>query len=294
MTTLRASKDFSELKKTGPSYIVILAMQEEKTSTDSITFLGTGGARFMIITQLLASGGFWLNLGGTEILVDPGPGCIVQSNKRKLKAENLSAIVLSHRHLDHSADINIMVEAMTQGGMKQHGRLFAPADALGPEPVIFSYLRGYLDSIEVLEEGKSYSVGDVSFSTPVKHQHRVDTYGMVFKTPRHTFSYIADTRYFEDLLRHYGSELLIINLVFLEPRPPTNNALTPADHLAVPDAERLIKELKPRVAILTHFGMSVWRAKPWQIAESLTEKTGVKVIAARDGMKFDLAELNTG
>jgi hypothetical protein len=59
----------------------------------------------------------------------------------------------------------------------------------------------------------------------------------------------------------------------------------------VPDAELIIKELKPKVAILTHFGMSVWRAKPWEIAAQLSEKTGVRVLAARDGMKFDLAQL---
>ena len=246
----------------------------------------------MIINQFLASGGLWLNLSGTQILIDPGPGCIVQSTKRKLKAEKLSAIILSHRHLDHSADINVMVEAMTQGGMKQHGWLFAPADALETEPVIFSYLKGYLEGVEVLQEGKSYSVGDVSFTTPVRHIHRVETYGMVFRTARHTFSYIADTSYFEDLCQRYSGELLIINLVFLEPRPYSDNPLTPADHLAVPDAEKLIEELKPRVAILTHFGMGMWRAKPWLIAEKLTEKTGIKVIAARDGMKFDLAQLD--
>ena len=136
-------------------------MKEEKPSSDTITFLGTGGARFMMINQLLASGGLWLNLGGTEILVDPGPGCIVQATKRKLKAEKLSAIILSHRHLDHSADVNIMVEAMTQGGHKRHGRLLAPADALETEPVIFSYLKNYLEGVEVLQEGKSYSIGDI-------------------------------------------------------------------------------------------------------------------------------------
>ncbi|MFC2056762.1 MBL fold metallo-hydrolase [Chloroflexota bacterium] len=268
-------------------------MKEEQPSTDTITFLGTGGARFMIISQLLASGGIWLNLSGTEMLIDPGPGCIVQSTKRKLKAEKLSAIILSHRHLDHSADINIMVEAMTQGGMKQQGQLFAPADALETEPVIFSYLKNYLDGVETLQEGKSYSVGDVSFSTPVRHIHRTETYGMVFRTAKHTFSYIADTRYFENLCQYYGGELLIINLVFLEPRPPADNLLTPTDHLSIPDAEQIITELKPKAAILTHFGMSMWQAKPWQIAEKLTEKTGIKVIAARDGMKFDLAQLDT-
>jgi ribonuclease BN (tRNA processing enzyme) len=250
---------------------------------DTITFLGTAGARFVVISQLLASGGIWLNLNGTEILLDPGPGCIVQSTKRKLRADKLSAIILSHRHLDHAADTNIMIEAMTEGGFKPRGRLFAPADALGTEPVVFSYLRDFLDGIEILQEGKSYSIGNVSFDTPIRHIHPVETYGMRFKTGEHTFSYIADSRYFDGLCQNYGGELLIINVVFLEPRP--------IDHLSVSDAEHIIRELKPRVAILTHFGMSMWRAKPWEIAERLSQETGIKVIAARDGMKFDLSQL---
>ncbi len=274
------------------SSIFTLAMEDKSSSNDTITFLGTGGARFMVTSQILASGGLWLNLSGTEILIDPGPGCIVQSTKRKLKAGKLSAIILSHRHLDHSADVNIMVEAMTQSRLKQRGWLFAPADALETEPVIFSYLKDSLEGIEVLGEGKSYSVGNISFTTPVRHIHRVETYGMVFRTARHTFSYISDTRYFDGLCQHYGGELLIINVAFLEPRPPGDELSLPTDHLAVPDAEHLIRELKPRVAILTHFGMSVWRAKPWQIAQRLSQQTGVRVLAARDGMKFDLAEMD--
>ncbi len=246
----------------------------------------------MIISQLLASGGLWLNLNGTEILVDPGPGCLVQVTKRKLRAEKLSAIILSHRHLDHSADVNIMVEAMTGGRLKQHGWLFAPADALETEPVIFSFLKDCLEGIEVLGEGKSYSIGNISFSTPLRHIHSVETYGLVFQTGKHTFSHITDTRYFDGLCQSYGGELLIINVPFLEPRPPGTMGALPTDHLSVPDAEHIIRELKPKVAILTHFGMNVWRAKPWLVAEKLSQQTGIKVVAARDGMKFELSQLD--
>jgi len=240
-------------------------MEEKNLSSDSITFLGTAGARITVTSQILASGGMWLSLGGTEILLDPGPGCIVQSTKRKLKADKLSAIILSHRHLDHSADVNIMVEAMTRGGFKQRGRFFAPADALENEPVIFSYLKGYLEAIEVLQEGRTYSVDNISFTTPVRHIHPVEN--------------------FDGLCRSYGGELLIINVVRLK-------AGHPFDHLAVPDAQNIITKLKPKVAVLTHFGMTMWRAKPWEVAEGLSEETGVRVIAARDGMKFDLSQLS--
>jgi len=259
-------------------------MGGESPSADSITFLGTAGARFVVINQLLASGGLWLSLSGAEILLDPGPGCLVQSAKRKLKADKLSAIILSHRHLDHSADANIMVEAMTQGGLKRHGLLFAPSDALGGEPVVFSHLRENLEGVEVLAEGKTYSVGNISFTTPLRHIHSVETYGMVFKTPEHTFSYISDSRYFDELCQSYQGELLIINVVGLE-------AGHPYDHLSLPDAVRIITSVKPKVAILTHFGMTMWRAKPWQIAQKLTGEAGIRVLSARDGMRFDLSEL---
>jgi len=260
-------------------------MGSESQSVNTITFLGTAGARFMVTKQLSASGGLWLNLDGTQILVDPGPGSVVQYAKRKLDAEKLNAIILSHRHLDHSGDVNIMIEAMTQGGFKKHGWLFAPADALEGEPVVFSYLKGYLGGIEILRAGKAYSIGNVSFTTPVRHVHPVETYGMVFKAAGHTFSYIADSRYFDSLDHSYASELLIINVVLME-------ALPHVDHLSVTDAERIISELKPKVAILTHFGTGVWRAKPWEIAQNLSQQTGINVIAAWDGMSFDLSQLD--
>ena len=252
--------------------------------SDTIVFLGTAGARFVVARQFLASGGAWLNLGDTQILFDPGPGCLVQAAKRKLDPTELDAIVLSHRHLDHSGDINIMIEAMTDGGTKKRGMVFVPADALNQDPVIFSYLQPYPQSIQILTEGGSYVINDVSFKTPIRHKHPVETYGFIFQTPRHTFSWITDTRYFDGLAGHYKGNLLVINVVRLNPGAPI-------DHLSLPEAKSIIEELKPKMAILTHFGMTMWRAKPWELAEKLSEETGISVIAARDGLKFDLAKL---
>jgi ribonuclease BN (tRNA processing enzyme) len=254
--------------------------------TDTITFLGTAGARFVMIHQFLASGGAWLDLGGTQVVLDPGPGSLVQAARRRLDATRLDAIILSHKHLDHSGDVNIMIEAMTNGGTNKRGVVFAPADALDDEPVILPYLRSYPQKTEILTEGGSYRINDVSFETPIRHKHAVEAYGLIFRTPRHTFSWIVDTRYFEGLASHYEGDLLIINVVRLNPGAPI-------DHLSLPEARTIIEELEPRVVILTHFGMTIWRAKPWELAEKLTDETGIKVIAARDGMKFDLAQLDT-
>ncbi|MDD5191481.1 MAG: hypothetical protein PHE50_10670 [Dehalococcoidales bacterium] len=103
---------------------------------------------------------------------------------------------------------------------------------------------------------------------------------------------MTDTSYFDDLVKYYQGNLLIMNIVFTEPKTGLRTDDMPIQHLSVPDAERLITAIKPKIAIMTHFGMGMWRAKPWEIAEQLTQKTGIRVIAARDGMKFALTELD--
>ncbi len=254
---------------------------------NSIKFLGTAGARFVVMKQLRASGGIWLTLNDTQILIDPGPGALVKcsTSRPKLEPSTLDAIILTHRHLDHSADINIMIEAMTQGGFKPKGYLFAPEDALSEDPVVFKYLQGFVEKIEFLKEGKSYSVKNVSFNTPKRHIHGVETYGLNVISSNIKLSFITDTRYFEGLETYYNGDILILNVVVYE-----NIFQSKIDHLSRGNAEKIISILKPRAAILTHFGMTMIKAKPWEVAAKIQESSGVTVIAARDGMKFNIDE----
>jgi ribonuclease BN (tRNA processing enzyme) len=265
---------------------IIYVVEFTNRPQESILFLGTGGARMMVESQVLASGGIWLKMAGTEVLLDPGPGSIVRVTDRKLDASRLSAVIISHRHLDHSADVNIMLESMVRGGTKPHGWFFAPADALNSEPVMYSYLKKYLEGIGILKEGGTYALNGLSFNTPLRHMHSVETYGITFKGATHSVSYIADSLYFEGLAQAYKSDLIIINTVFNRPIPHV-------DHLSIPDAKEIILGLKPKAAILTHFGPHLYEDGPERIAAELSDETGTRVIAAKDGMEFDLKELDS-
>src|SRR4030065_403968 len=119
-----------------------------------LKFLGTAGARFVVAKPLRASGGVWRAVGQTNLYIDPGPGALVRclNSKPKMDPSTLDGILLTHKHLDHSGDINVMIEAMTEGGFKKRGVLFAPADALESDPVVFNYVRSYLEKIEILRE----------------------------------------------------------------------------------------------------------------------------------------------
>ena len=247
---------------------------------NQIVFLGTGGARVLVFKQLLASGGLWVEQAGARIHLDPGPGALVQAAKRKLDPTKLDAIILSHKHLDHSADVNVMIEAMTTGGFDRRGLVLAPRDAYEDDPVVLRYCREYVEQTLVLEEGGRYQVGEVQVTAPVRHDHPGEVYGLVFESPGCRWSYIVDTKYFPALAEHYRAEVIVLHTVLLEERD--------IYHLSIPDARRLIEAIRPKKAIITHFGMTVWRAKPWVVAEQLSQETGVEVIAARDGMRVEL------
>jgi phosphoribosyl 1,2-cyclic phosphodiesterase len=256
---------------------------------NSIKFLGTAGARFVVAKQLRASGGIWLSLDGTNLLIDPGPGSLIRclNSRPKLDPTNLDGIILSHRHLDHANDINVMVEAMTMGGFQSRGTLFAPSDALDGEPVVLQYIKDYVDKVEVLKENTSYHVKSATFSTVRRHRHPVETYGFKFFLPSLTVSFITDTHMFPGIIEDYQGDIVIINVVLLKTLPDL-----PIDHLSIEDAKELIKGIKPRLAVLTHFGMTILKAKPWKVAESIQEEIGIKVIAAGDGMTLSLDEFS--
>jgi phosphoribosyl 1,2-cyclic phosphodiesterase len=257
---------------------------------DFIKFLGTAGARFVVSRQLRASGGLWFSLGGEAILVDPGPGSLLKcfSSRPKLDPSTLNGIILTHRHLDHSNDVNVIIESMTNGGRNKKGFLYAPGDALNaPDPVVQFYVREFLDEIGYLKEGKIIDRVTFSVVTPVRHQHPVETYGVKFYLPYGCISLISDTAFFPELIDYYGdADLLIINVVIFQDYVNEN-----IFHLTFNQAKRIIDGIKPKTAILTHFGMTMLQQKPYLLARNLEDERGVKVVAAADGLKFELANL---
>ncbi len=242
-----------------------------------LTFMGTAGARFMVAKQFAASGGIYLEEGATRLALDPGPGAVVQYAKRKVDAGRLNAIILSHRHLDHAGDVNVMIEAMTEGGFRKRGRLYCPSDALDSDPVVLNYLRGFPDEIVRLQPNTSYQVGEVEFTTTSAHPHGAETYGFRFGD---RLGWVTDSAYYEGIAEEHRAEVMIIHTVLLERRE--------LPHLCLEDAETIIRAARPRLAVLTHFGMTMWRGHPWELAAQLSERTGVEVKAARDGMTLEV------
>ncbi len=254
-----------------------------------LKFLGTAGARFVVARQLRSSAGLYLYGQGKQVLIDPGPGTLVRVNAARppINLEKIDGLVLTHGHIDHANDVNILIDAMTAGGLHRRGWLFAPRDCLeGEKAVVFNYLKSYLEGIVALEPEKEYSLGQLRWKTSCRHEHPVETYGLIFDLQGKKLAIVADTKFFPELIESYqGAYWLVINVVRDTPfEDPT------IQHLVLDDARQMIREIKPRVAILTHFGMAMLRARPWELARQLEEELGLKVMAASDGLTLPLDE----
>lgn len=250
----------------------------------SLKFLGTAGARFVMLKQLRSSGGIWLRWENTNVIIDPGPGSLVKclKSRPKLDPAKLDGIILTHRHLDHSGDINVMIEAMTEGGFKKRGIVFAPSDAYEDDPVILKYNRSFTEKMEILHEGGRYSCGELTFITPVKHIHGSQTFGLVFlDNNKKRLSVITDTKYFDKLEQIYEAEYMVICAARFTPKAGL-------DHLDMSNVEEIIKKTHAKEYILTHFGMTMLKACPRIITEELSKKLNKKVISASDGMTIEL------
>jgi len=253
-----------------------------------IKFLGTGGARYVVAKQLRYSAGVFLHACGQNVLIDPGPGTLVRMAKSRPRIDTgiIDAVILTHSHIDHVSDVNVLVDAMTEGGECRRGRLFAPRECIeGSDAVIYNYLRDFLEEIVVLEEKTSYRTGELEFSTSIRHRHPAETYGLIFSIEDKKISFLPDTGYFEGLAESYlRSDVLIVNTVLRTFKQGASER-----HLSFDDLEQLIELLSPAKLVMTHFGMGMLMAKPPKLAEKLSKESGVEVIAASDGMRLKIA-----
>ena len=150
-----------------------------------IKYIETSGGRFSMIRQLRSTGGLWFRYGGVQGVIDPGPGSLAHicAARPALEIASADVVMLTHKHIDHSTDVNVVIEAMTHGGFDSRGMLVAPDDALrGTDPVVLKYSQKRIPKIKIPEEGGKIELGNGVAVEPVIHLHHgVDCFGYIFR-----------------------------------------------------------------------------------------------------------------
>lgn len=123
----------------------------------AVQVLGSGGPEITYNNR--ASSGYlvWVD-GAARVVVDVGSGVAANFGRSGARYEDLDAIVLSHLHVDHSADLPAFVKASYFGKRQRDLAVFGPTgnqlmpatseyvDSLMGEAGAFRYLSEYVDA----------------------------------------------------------------------------------------------------------------------------------------------------
>jgi L-ascorbate metabolism protein UlaG (beta-lactamase superfamily) len=91
-------------------------------------------------------------------------------------------------------------------------------------------------------------------------------------------------RYFDGLAQDYAAhhpDVLIINV--LRYRDSMD-----VDHMMFDQAREVIAWVRPRVAVMQHFGTKMLEQDPARLARELEDDLGIRTIAAYDNMRLDV------
>lgn len=245
----------------------------------NIIFLGTGGDAFVVGKQLRASGGIILQIGELQFHIDPGPGALVRAAQHEINLRANTAVFATCNHVNHCNDLNAVISAMTYGGFDKRGILVASNSVInGQTSYITDFHKKCLEKIIVLKAGQRLGIEDVEiYALPAVHSDP-DTIGLKFITGGFTFTYSSDTAYSKEHAKAYkGTDILVLNVVL-----PGNEK--GENQLNSEDAANIIKEVNPKLAIISHFGIKMLKADPLYEAREIQKQTGCQVICAKDGL----------
>ncbi len=245
-----------------------------------IIFLGSGGGRKVTASQARATGGFVIQACEEQIHVDPGPGAVVRAAQFGIDIKNTTIIPVSHFHVDHSNDVNALIDAITFGGKEKQGVLVT-SDCCDDDNITEFYKSSVEKYVKIKPGGRT-SVGDVAIEATKTFGHGSGNVGYKVITPEFVLGYTSDTSFFPELIDEFkGCNVLVVNTL-----KPKGTAIF--SHMNSDDVVELLKGVKPRLAILQHFGRSMLEAGPASEAFEVQSKSGVKTIAAQDGLVVDI------
>ncbi len=201
--------------------------------------------------------------------------------KNGINLRETTALLVSHSHINHSNDINAVIDAMTYSGLDKKGVLVANKETINSnenhQSPLNPHFRDFLERFIVLEAGQRVGINEIEILA-LTTRHSEKAIGFKFFTPYFTLSYSSDTKYSPELIEQYkNSNILILNVPHLKKEDSKNN-------LCVEDAIKIIKEVAPRLAIVQHFGIEMVKADLLYQIREMQKATGIQTILAKDGM----------
>jgi ribonuclease BN (tRNA processing enzyme) len=249
-----------------------------------IMFLGTGGDSFVVGKQLRAAGGIVIKSDDVQLHIDPGPGALLRAGENNVNLRENTAVLVSNNNVMRCNDVNAVIDAMTYSGLDNKGILVASKSIVnGNEsttPFLTKKHNSFLEKIIVMQPGQKLGIEDVEIHAAPSASDDPNGIGFIIITNDFILGYPSDTKYSKHIAKQYeGCDILILNVL-------TSGNEAEGSNLCSEDAVKFIQEVKPRLVVITGFGIKMIRADILMEARSIEKQSGSKVIAAKEGMSI--------
>ncbi len=264
-----------------------------------LIFLGSGGGGRMLATQERKTGGIFMELGPDfSLIVDPGPGSLVNAVSLGLAPEKCKGLLISHHHLDAVSDSNALIECMSDIDKDNNKFPFVIAQEMclsmksksDPYPYITKYHQDLIKKMCPVTNKSIVTIENFEVRA-AKANHYAPTVGFLLKYGKYKIGYPADGSYYPGQEKHYeGSDVLILNIPWPKGYDAPKNI-----HMTIDDAISFVKamEHKPKLVVLTHLSQFMLRSNMYKQEKILADSAKVRCISAEDFMELNLDTLQT-
>ena len=251
----------------------------------AITCIGNSGGSDSILHGH-PSGGMLIHFEDRCIIVDPGENCLSYLMGVGFDPYQITDVIASHSHNDHVGDLTSIISSALQLNLvpnKNTNILVSPSlvDYENSENTRYGFTLPayawegnvrmlYWQDTQVkrydggmIQSEKSASLGDDITIMSVEGRHsEIPVSGYIFTTPLGKLAYTGDTEFFPELAELYkGSDILWMNLNTLglnsmrdtEDSVPDETTYV-RNHLGYVGVCKLIDTVRPKTAIISHFG----------------------------------------
>src|SRR3989338_1336873 len=251
-----------------------------------IIFLGTAGDSFVLSKQDRVAGGFIVQTENAQLHINPGPGAFLAAALAKIQIQKTTAVIVTDNTFIHTHDVAALIEAMTLRAFDAKGLLLGPKSALeegdpkNPPRVQKKYQEAVEKTILLQEETRVECNGVQIQTVKIKNSDPTAV-GLKIITKDFSLGYTGKTKYTAKLKDAFNDvEIMILELSLLTEEKKE-------DGLCLEEVKKLIEEIKPQLAVLTGFGISIMKEDILELTRALYKQTGVQVIAAKEGFSFD-------
>lgn len=278
--------------------------------TATLTLLGTGHPGCLPDTYQTA---FALVTGDTPIVIDCGGGTVQRlataraNGQPKLMYKNLTTLILTHLHPDHTAGLADFIISTWINGRKEPLKIYGPKGTQRmTELLIEAYELGIAEHWETLSpttyplkyvvieysDGLIFENDDISITAFRVSHGRMETYGLDCQMADKKLVFSADTMPVDSLMEHGKDCDILVHEAYSVEGLRTATRFSPAEyfermHTSTVELAAIATELKPKRLILNH-QMHLAPMSDAAFMKEITDHYDGEVIFGRDLDVFEV------